>query len=547
MNKIRLLNEIDPNCGTAPSWAYGALLYQIFPDRFCNGNPENDAKTAEYIYGSEYDEGPIPIRRTDWDELPQIPDVGNFHGGDLQGILAKLPHLKVLGVEAIYLNPIFVSPSNHKYDVADYEHVDPHLTTGDISTTNEFFADFVSKCHEAGIRVILDGVFNHCSSSHYFYREAIEHPESPYRNYFLFDENGEAECWWDVKTLPKFNYEGSEELCNYIYGIAAKWVSPPYCCDGWRLDVAADISHSEEFNHKFWKDFRKAVKEANPEAVIIAEHYEDPSAWLCGDEWDTVMNYRGFMDPVSYFMTGVEKHSDHVCPEKYADVSEFCRAMETSAAELCPTETSGQTAAFTAMNQLDNHDHSRFITRTTRKAGVLGRNGAIHEWAKDGINMGLYSSAVMLMMTWPGSPCIYYGDETGLPGFTDPDSRRAYPWGHENPAIIDFFSCAATIHRMPLFRYGSLTILSGEGHVLMYLREYKGETGLVLINPTGEEMTVSIPAADLSDRPSCELKMTRLLRTNDTSINAGHKKHRPFEENVIIHLHPYTSKVYLIV
>ena len=542
MNKIKLLNETDILCGTAPSWAYGALLYQIFPDRFCNGNPRNDAKTAEYVYGTEYERGPIPIRRTDWDELPEVTDVGNFHGGDLEGILLKLPYLKVLGVEAIYLNPVFVSPSNHKYDVADYEHVDPHLTTGDISTTNGFFADFVAKCHEAGIRVILDGVFNHCSSSHPFFTEALRNPGSPYRKYFTFDENGDAECWWDVKTLPKFNYEGSEELCEYIYSIAAKWVSPPFCCDGWRLDVAADLGHSLEFNHKFWKGFRKAVKSSNPEAVIIAEHYDDPSPWLKGGEWDTVMNYRGFMDPVSYFLTGVEKHSGFVIPERYSDVSQFTGAVSAAVSELV---SGGEAAAFLAMNQLDNHDHSRFITRTGKKAGRLSENGATHESAEAGVNMGLYCAGVMMLMTWPGAPCIYYGDETGLAGFTDPDSRRVYPWGKENIELIDLFTCAAGIHKLPLFRYGSLTVLSGEGRVLMYMREYKGQKGLVIINPTGEEMTVSVPVSDIAGNTSGDLLMTRLLRTNETSINAGHKEHRDHEGNVIVHLHPYTSKVYV--
>lgn len=240
----------------------------------------------------------------------------------------KLGYLQNLGVEVIYFNPLFVSPSNHKYDIQDYDHIDPHygkivvdegelLQSGttdnskatryvnrvtnlkNLEASNAFFAELVREIHARGMKVILDGVFNHCGSfNKWLDREKIYHAnggyedgaflskESPYRSFFGFrDENGwpdntSYEGWWDYDTLPKLNYEGSEELYDYILGIAAKWVSAPYYVDGWRLDVAADLGHSSEFNHKFWRDFRKAVKTANPEALILAEHYGDPKDWL---------------------------------------------------------------------------------------------------------------------------------------------------------------------------------------------------------------------------------------------------------------------------
>lgn len=160
--------------------------------------------------------------------------------------------------------------------------------------------------------------------------------------------------------MPKLNYEESEKLCEYILNIGRKWVSPPYNVDGWRLDVAADLGHSEEFNHQFWRKFRKAVKEANPNAIILAEHYGDANAWLRGDQWDTVMNYDGFMDPVSWFLTGVDKHSDNSNPSMLGNAEAFNHAIKYFLSRL-QTESS-----LVAMNELSNHDHSRFLTRTNK-------------------------------------------------------------------------------------------------------------------------------------------------------------------------------------
>ena len=187
----------------------------------------------------------------------------------------------------------------------------------------------MEEVHKRGMRVIIDGVFNHCGSfNKWLDREKIysnqgsyepgayESKESPYRSFFKFynedawPDNGTYDGWWGHDTLPKLNYEDSPKLFEYIMKIARKWVSAPYQVDGWRLDVAADLGHSSEYNHKFWRDFRKTVKEANPDALILAEHYGDASDWLSGDQWDTVMNYDAFMEPVSWFLTGLEKHSE---------------------------------------------------------------------------------------------------------------------------------------------------------------------------------------------------------------------------------------------
>ena len=188
--------------------------------------------------------------------------------------------------------------------------------------------------------------------------------------------------------------------------IAGKWVSAPYGVDGWRLDVAADLGHSSEYNHKFWQEFRKHVKEANPEAIILAEHYGDPSSWLAGDQWDTVMNYDAFMEPLTWFLTGMEKHSDEYNGALYGDGVSFFRSMYYHMSRM-------QTqSVLVAMNQLSNHDHSRFLTRTNQIVGRIGTAGA--KMAEFGINYGIFREAIMVQMTWPGAPTLYYGDEAGV-------------------------------------------------------------------------------------------------------------------------------------
>ncbi len=324
-----------------PEWSKGAVMYQIYVDRFCNGDKTNDVETNEYSYINQ------PVEKvTDWNAIPNSMDVRRFYGGDLKGVMYKLDYLKSLKVEVIYLNPIFVSPSNHKYDCQDYAHIDPHYgvivrdaeglvpesavenskadkysvrTAGkdNLEASDALFATLVEEAHKRGMKVIVDGVFNHCGSFHkWLDREGIYEKEggyptgaylaedSKFHDFFIFSNESkwpdhvQYDGWWGHNTLPKLNYEGSKELEDYIMKIAAKWVSPPYNCDGWRLDVAADLGRTPEYNHRFWKRFRKTVKEANPDAIMIAEHYGDPESWLRGDEWDTIMNYDACIDPV---------------------------------------------------------------------------------------------------------------------------------------------------------------------------------------------------------------------------------------------------------
>lgn len=522
--------RIMPGFST-PAWAKGAVMYQIFVDRFCNGDPSNDVEDGEYVYIGE------PVCKVkDWNEFPAAMDIRRFHGGDLQGVLDKLDYLEELGVEVIYFNPLFVSPSNHKYDIQDYDYIDPHYgviiedggevlpegekdntratkyqkRTGDIrnlEASNRLFAKLVEEMHTRGMRVILDGVFNHCGSfNKWMDRERIYEPQpeyekgayvsaqSPYRDFFhFFDEREEAwpynknyDGWWGHDTLPKLNYEDSPTLEEYILNIGKKWVSPPYNADGWRLDVAADLGYSNEYNHIFWENFRKAVKSANPQALILAEHYGDPGEWLQGDEWDSVMNYDAFMEPLTWFLTGMEKHSDERRTDLWGNADNFVNTMNHFMASMLTPSLQ------VAMNELSNHDHSRFLTRTNHIVGRVAQLGS--KAAEEGINLAVMREAVAVQMTWVGAPTVYYGDEAGVCGFTDPDSRRTYPWGQENRELVEFHKEMIRIHKCekPL-RTGSLKMLSWSSNVLAYARFQEGEQIIVVLNNSKELKEVTIP------------------------------------------------------
>lgn len=542
-----------------PDWAKGAIMYQIFVDRFCRGDSSNDVLDDEYIYIG------LPVRRIeDWNELPSAFDVGYFYGGDLPGVRKKLQYLKGLGVEVLYFNPLFVSPSNHKYDTQDYEHIDPHLTviakdegetlppdaennlrasrymcrTADpenLEASDRFFAEFVQEAHELGFRILLDGVFNHCGSFHKWmdrekiYRNrggyepgAYESRESPYHDYFAFSEDREEawpdnrsyDGWWNNDTLPKLNYEASEELEKKVLEIAGKWLRPPYSADGWRLDVAADLGHSQFYNHLFWSRFRSAVKAENPDAFILAEHYGDPSPWLNGREWDSVMNYDAFMEPVSWFLTGMEKHSDRFEPFLMGDGAGFWERMSAAMARF------PRVSLLTAMNQLSNHDHSRFLTRTGGKTGRLQELGS--EAAGEGVKLHVMRQAALMLMTWIGAPTIYYGDEAGVCGWTDPDSRRSYPWGRENLELLEFHRYLGAIHRrFEALRLGSLIPLRMERSLVSYGRVCGDQRAAVFVYTGEQETELHLPVWLLGGEEAGTAR--RVMLTDLVGYNVGEK------------------------
>ena len=561
-----------------PRWAKGAVMYQIYVDRFCNGDPSNDVLTDEYNYIGEH------VKRVeDWGKYPAVMDVREFYGGDLQGVLDKMDYLQDLGIDVIYFNPLFVSPSNHKYDIQDYDYIDPHFgrivnDRGDLlkpgqnenreasryinriankenlEASNALFASVVEEAHRRGMKVILDGVFNHCGSfNKWLDRERIYEnfegyekgayisADSPYRDYFHFyDENRwpynpTYDGWWGHDTLPKLNYEGSEKLYNYILHIGKKWVSPPYNVDGWRLDVAADLGHSPEFNHKFWKDFHKAVREANPEAIVLAEHYGSPKEWIENGEWDTVMNYDAFMEPITWFLTGMQKHSDDYREDLYGNADSFWGAMHYHGAAFC-----GESSHI-AMNELSNHDHSRFLTRTNKRVGRVNTMGP--EAANEGVDKAVMREAVVMQMTWAGAPTIYYGDEAGLCGFTDPDNRRTYPWGHEDHDLIEFHKVMIRIHKeSTAFKYGSLKYLIGDYNLIGYVRFFEDDHYITLVNNNDYEVDREYSVWESGIPRECE--MERIVQTDSEGFTTDIVKY-PVEGGKLHIVLPKKSAVVL--
>ena len=564
---------------STPDWAKGAVMYQIFTDRFYNGDKSNDVETNEYYYIGDYSQ-----RVTNWDKYPANMGVREFYGGDLQGVMDKLDYLQDLGVEVVYFNPLFVSPSNHKYDIQDYDYIDPHYgkivddggevlpngvtdnsqatkykkrTTGlkNLEASNELFIKLVEELHRRGMKVILDGVFNHCGSfNKWMDRERIYEGEedyepgayvsadSPYRSYFRFFKegpenwpyNGNYDGWWGHDTLPKLNYEDSVKLENYILYIGRKWVSPPYNVDGWRLDVAADLGRSNKYNHEFWQKFRRAVKDANPNALILAEHYGDPSDWLKGDEWDTVMNYDAFMEPVTWFLTGMEKHSDEAREELLGNIDNFIGSMAHHMSNMLTPSLQ------VAMNELSNHDHSRFLTRTNHMVGRVEHLGP--EAANEYVNKAVMREAVVMQMTWVGAPTVYYGDEAGVCGFTDPDNRRTYPWGHEDQELIAFHKEAIRIHKEhPALKTGSLKILGGEENILSYARFKGHDRIIVVINNRSERAEVKVPVWEAEIPIKCRMK--RLLYSYKDGYATEYEEYLVEDGEVVANMGPHSALV----
>lgn len=560
-----------------PDWAKGAVIYQIYIDRFYDGDKSNNVLNNEYIYL-----GKPSVYVENWSQLPSCDDIRNFYGGDIQGIIDKLDYLKDLGIEVIYLNPIFVSPSNHKYDIQDYDYVDPHLgvivndggevlsegrfhnkfatkyekrTTdkANLEASNELACEFIRQAHSKGIRVILDGVFNHCGAFNKwldregFYGRQSNYPpgaykeqSSPYNSYFLWYDtmnwpnNDCYDGWWGFDNHPKLNYEGSSELYQYIMQVGRKWVSPPYNADGWRLDVAADLGRSPEFNHSFWRDFRKNVKSANKDTIILAEHYGDASSWLQGDQWDSIMNYDAFMEPITWFLTGMEKHSDEFKPELLCNGDAFESAMRYHMARM------NIQSLLISMNELSNHDHSRFLTRTNKTVGRLNTKGS--QAASEGIDKAVMLEAVTFQMTWPGAPTVYYGDEAGVTGWTDPDDRRTYPWGNEDKELLEYHKAAISLHKKyNALKTGSLEYLECSSGIIAFGRWDSQSKLITILNNNSFIKKLKLPVWRAEVKP--ESIMERQLFSYSDSFDLEKVQYKVKNGILEIEMPPKSSMV----
>jgi alpha-glucosidase len=455
----------------APTWVNASVFYQIFPDRFADGDPSNNVRDGEYSYLG------IPVRARRWGEppTPSGPEaMVEFYGGDLIGIEQHLDYLVDLGVNALYLNPIFTAPSNHRYDVVDYNNVDPHLGG------NSALISLRRATAERGLRLILDIVPNHCGINHPWFQAALADPHAPTAEYFTFYHHPhDYACWLGVRSLPKLNYR-SPALREIMYdgpdAIFRRWLRPPYSIDGWRIDVANMLGRqgAEQLGLEVARAIRKAVKEENPAAYLVGEHFFDASAQLQGDCWDAVMNYAGFTMPLWYWLSRFEVRQHGHPARCSSDLPWPTQALvETWQAYRAAIPWAIARQQF---NLVGSHDTPRILTIVS---GDRARNRL----------------AVGLLMTYPGVPCIYYGDEIGLGNSQDTTARGCMIWDRLawDEELRAFYQKLIKLRRTsPALIEGGFQVLLVEEDTLAYLRDAEQEQ-LIIVGHRGPGIRPAAP------------------------------------------------------
>ena len=446
-----------------PSWLDNAIFYQIFPDRFHNGDASLNVEDGAWerkgytVQFREWNKHPLPYQES-----------GNldFYGGDLVGIQQKIDYLKTLGINAIYLNPIFESLSNHRYNIKDFYKVDKHLGG------NDALAKLSQTLHDNDMRLILDMTPNHSAATHPWFLEAQADENAPSAEYYTFYERPDNyEAWLNVPSLPKLNY-ASDKLRDKMYrdedSILQYWLSAPYNIDGWRLDVANMTARQgkHQYAHEVWREMRQEIKPDYPEAYIFGEDFFDGTPYLQGDELDGSMNYQGFNMPTWRWLSGYDSAIHHR-PE-FADriplPSEVYDEQLRNFRSVIPWAIARQ-----QFNQLCSHDTDRIY------------NIVNHD--RDLLKLG-----VAMVMTYVGVPCIYYGDEVGLVGSKDPDNRRTMPWNEEKweTDILDWYKQLIHLRKTaPALLHGGYQTLYAQGDIFAFMRQSNQQT-LIIIGHRGD-------------------------------------------------------------
>lgn len=451
---------------THPDWVQDAVFYQIFPDRFARSERLPDL-------GFE-----------PWDAPPTYH---GFKGGDLYGIAERLDYLSDLGITALYLNPVFASASNHRYHTYDYYKVDPLLGG------NKALRFLIGEAHKRNIRIVLDGVFNHASRGFWQFHHVLENGEgSPYKNWFYFDperlkgnrrwgvypatgelhalKNGEGslkalgyQAWWDLPALPKLN-TNTPAVREFLFGVAEHWIR--FGIDGWRLDVPAEID-----DDTFWREFRYRVKSINPDAYIVGEIWHEAQRWLGGDQFDAVMNYlltaavMSFCGGTSLDMDMVNQTGglrDRVHPDM--DAARFANEIDRLTNLYSPEITRSQ------LNLIDSHDMPRFLTCVREDVASL-------------------ELAMLFMFTYPGAPCLYYGDEIGMTGAHDPDCRKGFLWDDSrwNHELLTYTKAVIALRKeYPILRRGAYLRLHTEERLFAFARKLDNQSFVIVLN-AGED------------------------------------------------------------
>ena len=461
-----------------PGWFGEGLTYQIFPDRFCRSRLPDMAEmpAGRRLHGN-------------WEDIPDyLPDgdgeyCRDFFGGDLAGIRGKLPYLRELGVETLYLCPIFEASSNHRYNTGDYRRIDPMLGT------EEDFRALCAEAHDLGIRVILDGVFNHNGrDSRYFNADgrydtlgAAQSQDSPYYPWFHFHPwPTDYDAWWGIRDLPAVN-EDAPSYRDFIFGgedsVIRHWLRAG--ADGWRLDVA------DELPDDFIAGIRQAMDETKPGCLLLGEVWEDGSnkiaysqrrRYLLGGETHCLMNYP--------FRTAA------LCYLRGGDAAEFRESMETI------RENYPAPAFLSAMNFLGTHDTPRVLSLLGEgQAPAEKTERAVYRLDPEEERLGKerWKLASALLYAFPGSPMLFYGDEAGLQGLEDPFCRGGYPWGREDGDLLAWFRLLGRVRKRPSLRRGDLTWLHAQGPLLAFRRQAEGETTAAAFNAGDADETLTLP------------------------------------------------------
>lgn len=427
---------------TTPAWVQDAVFYQIFPDRFANGDRSND---------------PPNVQR--WGSAPKV---WAFQGGDLKGVIQKFEYLVDLGITAIYFTPIFQATSNHRYNATDYFKIDPKL--GDLET----FHEMIRLAHSHGVRIILDGVFNHCGRGFFAFNDILENQQySPYLDWFHIKKlpvdaysPGKAvdyQAWWGIKSLPKFNTD-NPQVRRYLLQVAAYWIEQG--ADGWRLDVPNEID-----DHTFWAEFRQVVKSINPEAYLLGEIWMPDPRWVGDQHFDGLMNYP------------VRRAILELLDNNRLNAAGFADTL-TQLMDIFPREN-----FYSMYVPLGSHDTERILTR------LGGDNRKVQ-------------LAYLLQFSLPGAPAVYYGDEIGLKGRKDPGCRGAFPWNEKrwNQDLLHWVKKLISVRKeIEPLRRGDIHFLAVNQtpELLAFVRGNTEEKVLIVVNPTDVEYQIDLPLKEL--------------------------------------------------